>query len=212
MLPAVLVETPTCTAPTPPPPPAAPPRARAACWYSLWRLLRGLRAERSDHAVQLLKPAGWRAGLALKEGNTRCLAPCALRLHVPPHPVPPRARVLTLPPPSVPRAARSPPEANHGTSIERVRVEVPDVPEGLTVYVTAYLPQADKGRKRGELKLAVEAFDGVAVGKPPRYGKGGVEFINFPFGSFGSEPGFEQWWPTTAQSIFQIFWSQTGSL
>ena len=31
-------------------------------------------------------------------------------------------------------------------------------------------------------------------------------------GSFGSDPGSEQWWPTTAQSIFQIQKSQTGSL
>ena len=140
------------------------------------------------------------------------MAPCALRLHVPPHPVPPRARVLTLPPPSVPRAARSPHEANHGTSIERVRVEVPDVPEGLTVYVTAYLPQADKGRKRGALKLAVEAFGGVAVGKARATERGGLEFINFPFVSFGSEPGFEQLLITAAQSIFQIQKRQTGSL
>ena len=53
--------------------------------------------------------------------------------------------------------------------MERVHVELPGVPEGLTVYVTAYLPKADKGYKgcaRGELMLAVEAFGGVAVGNP----------------------------------------------
>ena len=44
------------------------------------------------------------------------------------------------------------------------RVELPGVPEGLTVYVTAYLPQADKGGERGELKLAIEASeDGACV-------------------------------------------------
>lgn len=53
--------------------------------------------------------------------------------------------------------------------MERVRVELTDVPEGLTVYVKAYFPQADKNGGRGELKVAVEAFGGVAVGKP-RYG------------------------------------------
>jgi hypothetical protein len=44
--------------------------------------------------------------------------------------------------------------------MERVHVELPGVLEGLTVYVTAYFPQADKGGKRGKLKLAVEAFGG----------------------------------------------------
>ena len=39
-----------------------------------------------------------------------------------------------------------------------------------------------------------------------------LEFEYFPFGSSGSEPGFEQLSATAAQSIFQIFWSQTGSL
>ena len=50
--------------------------------------------------------------------------------------------------------------------MQRVHVKLPGVPEGLTVYVTAYLPQADKRGERGELKLAVEAFGGVAVGNP----------------------------------------------
>ena len=39
-----------------------------------------------------------------------------------------------------------------------------------------------------------------------------LEFEYFPFGSFGSDPGFEQWSPTAAQSIFQIQKGQTGSL
>ena len=63
--------------------------------------------------------------------------------------------------------------------MERVRVELPGVPEGLTVYVTAYFPQADKGGERGELKLAVEAFGGVAVGKP-RYGWMHKAIFNLP--------------------------------
>jgi hypothetical protein len=45
-----------------------------------------------------------------------------------------------------------------------VHVELPGVPEGLTVYVTAYLPQADKKGERGALKLAVEAFGADADG------------------------------------------------
>ena len=85
----------------------------------------------------------------------------------------------SLPPPSR-AAARSPPEANHGTSIERVRVEVPDVPEGLTVYVKAYLPQADKNGGKGELKLAVEAFGGVAVGKARATERGGGRVHKLP--------------------------------
>ena len=39
-----------------------------------------------------------------------------------------------------------------------------------------------------------------------------LEFEYFPFGSFGFDPGFEQWSPAAAQSIFQIEKSQTGSL
>ena len=39
-----------------------------------------------------------------------------------------------------------------------------------------------------------------------------LEFEYFPFGPFGSDPGFEQWSPTAAQSIFQIQKGQTGSL
>jgi hypothetical protein len=31
------------------------------------------------------------------------------------------------------------------------------------------------------------------------------------FAPFGLDPGFEQWWPTTAQSIFQIKKGQTRS-
>ena len=39
-----------------------------------------------------------------------------------------------------------------------------------------------------------------------------LEFEYFPFASFGFDPGFEQWPPAAAQSIFQIQKSQTGSL
>ena len=63
--------------------------------------------------------------------------------------------------------------------MKRVHVELPGVPEGLTVYVTAYLPQADKGSERGELKLAVEAFGGVAVGNP-RYNWKHKAIFNLP--------------------------------
>ena len=41
--------------------------------------------------------------------------------------------------------------------------------------------------------------------------KGGVEFINFPFGFFGSEICSEQWWATTARIRGQIQTGQTGS-
>ena len=41
--------------------------------------------------------------------------------------------------------------------------------------------------------------------------RGGVEFINFPFGSFGSEICSEQWWATTARIRGQIQKGQTGS-
>ena len=39
-----------------------------------------------------------------------------------------------------------------------------------------------------------------------------LEFECFPFGPFGSDPGFEQLSRTAAQSIFQIQKGQTGSL
>ena len=38
-----------------------------------------------------------------------------------------------------------------------------------------------------------------------------LEFEYFPFGFFGSDPGFEQLSATAAQSIFQIQKRQTGS-
>ena len=63
--------------------------------------------------------------------------------------------------------------------MQRVHVELPGVPEGLTVYVTAYLPQADKKGERGALKLAVEAFGGVAVGNP-RYSWMHKAIFNLP--------------------------------
>ena len=63
--------------------------------------------------------------------------------------------------------------------MQRVHVKLPGVPEGLTVYVTAYLPQADKSGERGELKLAVEAFGGVAVGNP-RYSWMHKAIFNLP--------------------------------
>ena len=50
--------------------------------------------------------------------------------------------------------------------MERVAAQLPDVPEGLTVYVTGYIPQVDKKGKRGQLLLIVEGFDGVRMGKP----------------------------------------------
>ena len=63
--------------------------------------------------------------------------------------------------------------------MQRVHVELPGVPEGLTVYVTSYLPQADKKGERGALKLAVEAFGGVAVGNP-RYSWMHKAIFNLP--------------------------------
>ena len=39
-----------------------------------------------------------------------------------------------------------------------------------------------------------------------------LEFECFPFVLFGSDPGFEQWSATAAQSIFQIQKGQPGSL
>ena len=53
--------------------------------------------------------------------------------------------------------------------MERVAVQLPNVPEGLTVYVTLYVPQADKKGKRGHLVLIVEGFDGVRMGKARGY-------------------------------------------
>ena len=39
-----------------------------------------------------------------------------------------------------------------------------------------------------------------------------LEFEYFPFASFGFDPGFEQWPPAAAQSIFQIEKTHSGSL
>ena len=50
--------------------------------------------------------------------------------------------------------------------MQHVRVELPGVPECLSVYVTQYLPQSDKKAGKGELKLQVKAFGGVTMGRP----------------------------------------------
>ena len=50
--------------------------------------------------------------------------------------------------------------------MERVAVELPGVPSGLTVYVTRYLARSDVKAGKGELQMVVGAFDGVCVGKP----------------------------------------------
>ena len=50
--------------------------------------------------------------------------------------------------------------------MQHARVELPGVPEGLSVYVTQYLPQSDKKAGKGELKLQVKAFGGVTMGRP----------------------------------------------
>ena len=54
----------------------------------------------------------------------------------------------------------------HSSGMERVAVELPGVPSGLTVYVTRYLARSDVKAGKGELQMVVGAFDGVCVGKP----------------------------------------------